>query len=218
MRTLAALSLALLAGTASAADVRISDLRLALGVTPGPRDIDVDFSPGAGSPGSAGSGSTTAQSGQALDLNAAFIGGELFDHGFVYGIGLDLARGSFNPRGVGGGDMDYATVMPQVRAGYAYAFSTSFHIELTPFIGYGLAMTEWVDGSSTDTGYGTALTYGILAGGHARMGRGWRLGGEAGWQGGIAEVSVTNDTTKGESDLTLTSSGVLARIAASYQF
>ncbi len=220
MRAIAA-AIAIIASTASsatAADIEIHDLRAELGVTPGPRSIDEDYTAGTGSTRPTGSASYKSNASPCIDLYVGFAGGTLHDHGFVYGFGLDAARGQINPRFTGSGALSYATLLPELRVGYGYAFNTSFHIEVTPFLGYGLAATEWSDNGSKTTGYGTALVYGVLVGGYARMGEGWSLGGNAGFQGGMANVSVTNDQTHGQSDLTLQSGGLVAHIGVGYQF
>jgi hypothetical protein len=193
----------------AAADIAIRDFRMAIGVSPGPHSTHADFSSG-------GSATFTSKSSQSLDINAGFAGGEIHDYGVVYGIGLDAARGTFSPSGTGSGSLDYATISPQVRAGLGYALSTSFHIELTPFLGYGLAMVEWPNGTGSETGYGTAFTYGVLASGLARLGQGWRIGVDVGYQGGYTIASV--DTAGGSTDLELRTSGVVAHLVAGYEF
>nr|MBA2482731.1 hypothetical protein [Planctomycetota bacterium] len=134
MRWIAALAAAAVStGTLSAADILIRDFRLAAGVTPGPSRTTEDYSAGSGSVRASGSNTYKANAAQAVDVYAGFAGGELHDYGLVYGIGLDAARGRFSPRGTGSNGLDYMTLVPQIRAGLGYAFSTSFHIELTPF-------------------------------------------------------------------------------------
>ena len=207
----------LAAAAAPAVDQILSDLRLSVGTTPGPDRVTEDYSAGAHSTRPTGSTTYKATS-QALDIYVGYQGASLHPDGFTYGFGIDLASASYAPRGQGFGDVTYSTVMPEIRLGYAYAFTTKFHIELTPFVGYGLAITDWKDNGTRATGYGTALVYGALAAGYARLGRGWSLGIDLGYQGGYAQTSVSNGSTNGESDLTLRSSGVIAHIGLGYLF
>lgn len=201
-----------------AANLDVDDLRLELGVSPGPRDTEEDFSPGTGSVRSSGSSDYSSGSTPCIDLWIGYAAARLRDHGMIWAIGLNAARGVHSPRGLGGRSLDYVTVGPQVRVGYAWALTSSFHVELTPFLGYSLAMVEWADAGAKDTGYGTALTYGVLLGGWTELGRGWRLGGNAGFQGGWTEATVDIDRTGAQSDVSMTSAGLVAHIGMGYSF
>ena len=198
-------------------DENLADLRLEFGTTPGPSSVSEDYTAGSHSTRPTGS-ATYKSTSQAVDFYIGFQGASLHPDGFTYGYGLDLASASYAPSGQGEGDVTYSTVMPELRLGYAYAFDSKFHMELTPFIGYGLAVTTWKDNGSSDTGYGTALVYGALAAIYARLGEGWSLGVNFGYQGGFAQSSVTNHNTNGQSDLTFRSNGVIAHLSFGYAF
>jgi hypothetical protein len=200
-------------------DVQVHDLRAELGVSPGPRSTDEDFTPGSGS-GGRPSGSTTwkSKSAPTADLWVGWAYADIHDQGFVGVFGLDVAHGVHSPRGLGGGSLQYETLMPQVRAGWAWAPSTDFHLEFTPFIGFGAAHVQWADNGNKDSGWGTGLTYGVMVAGWARLGEGWSLGGNAGYQGGVTTATVDNGSTGGSSDLTMHTSGFVAHVGAGYQF
>jgi hypothetical protein len=200
-----------------AVDEELSQLRVSLGTTPGPYRVSEEYTAGSHSTRASGTTSYKATS-QAVDLYVGYQGASLHSGGFTYGFGIDVANAVYAPRGQGEGSVNYSTILPEVRLGYAYAYTSQFHVEVTPFVGYGLAMTDWKDGGKRDTGYGTALVYGVLAGGYARLGYGWSLGLDLGYQGGYAQTSVTNGSTNGQSDLTFRSSGVIAHIGVGYVF
>jgi hypothetical protein len=215
MRTLALTLLTIAAAAAS--DIEVHDFRAEVGISPGPSKTDDDFSTGTGSANPAGRTTYKSNAAPCFDLWAGWAFSEIHDHGPVFALGLDVARGVHSPKDLGSSSLDYITVTPQIRGGWAYAFNTSFHLEFTPFLGYGVARTDWADGSQHDSGWGTALTYGMLVGGWARMGRGYTFGGNVGYQGGLTNTSV--DFGNGaQSDLTMHTSGIVARVGMGYQF
>lgn len=218
MRALLIAALAAAAATGHAANLDVDDLRVELGVSPGPSDTEEDFSPGSGSVRPAGSADYESGSSPCIDVWFGYASARLRDHGLSWAIGVDAARGKHSPKGLSARSLDYYTVGPQARLGYAWALSSSFHLEVTPFLGYGLAIVEWADAGAKDTGFGTAFTYGILAGGWTDLGRGWRLGGVGGFQGGWTQATVDVDATGGQSDLSMTSAGLVARIGMGYTF
>jgi hypothetical protein len=199
-------------------DVRVDDLRFELGITPGPRSTHEDYTAGPGSTRPTGSTGWKSNSAPCADAWIGWAYADIHDDAMVYAFGVDFAAGVHSPKGLNSGQLQYQTLMPQVRVGWAHAFNTSFHFELTPFLGYGLSHVWWADGGRKDVGWGTALTYGLLAGVWGRFGHGWQIGGNFGYQGGYTTVTVDHDLTGGQSDLTMTTSGPVARAAVGYQF
>jgi hypothetical protein len=211
------LSLATIAAVA-ASDVQIDDVRLELGITPGPRSSKENYTAGPSSTRPSGTTTWKSSSAPCADAWIGWAYGELHDDGLVYAAGIDFAAGVHSPTGLNGGQLQYQTLMPQVRLGWGHAFNTTFHLELTPFVGYGISHVWWPDGGRKDVGWGTALTYGLLAGVWGRFGQGWYLGGNAGYQGGLTTVTVDHDRTGGQSELTITTGGPVVRAAVGYQF
>jgi hypothetical protein len=206
-----------LAASAAASDIEIHDFRMAVGATPGPTSTDEKFTAGSG-PRASGSHTWTSNAAPQADLNLSWVSGVVHDWGYVYGFGMDGSLGIHNPSGLGTRSLQIITIEPQIRAGIAYAPNTSFHFELTPFVGYGIAAVQWGYTGEKDTGWGTALVYGLLLSGIDKLGEGWYLGGDVGYQGGLTTASVDFGSAGGHSDLTLHSSGALVRFVLAYQF
>ncbi len=207
----------------SAADLKVSDLRIGVGSVPLPKKVDETYSAGGGSSRTSGGYSYDTNGSQALAFSLGYTGAKLQPHGLVYGIALQFAGGQYSPRSKSSGApnqraLNYTQYLPVVRVGYGYAVSTTFHFEITPYFGYGLARTQWSDNGTKDASYGSMLIAGLSVTGMAKLGRGWSVGGELGGQVMKGSVSITNPATGGGSDLDLKGGGLLAQVLLGYQF
>jgi hypothetical protein len=78
-----------------------------------------------------------------------FVGGNLgAGGGLVYGLGVAVNHATWD-----NGNQDAHATSPSVQLmlGYGYAFTPAWHIELTPFAGYGRTYYSVSDNGSTDT-------------------------------------------------------------------
>jgi hypothetical protein len=132
-----ALLLAASSAMVCADEVRVRDLRLAIGVTPPLTSVKQE----------------TGSSGvdQRLDLgdergvmvSLGYHGGTFRDHGgFAWGVGLDSFRGEYaSPNGFG--DDAYAAYGVYGSFGWGYGFTETIHLELAGRIASGYAQADW---------------------------------------------------------------------------
>lgn len=134
-----------------AADLTISDLRFSAGV------LEDEFKGASSVTVTDGQGNTTttrsSEEGRDADSHyraqLQYVRGHLGDGGgFIYGIGLGVNHATWDD-----GSQDSHATTPSVHLllGYGYAFTPAWHIEITPFAGYGRTFYSISDDDSSET-------------------------------------------------------------------
>ena len=123
----------------AAADLELSDLRLSGGMLS--RDFRGAMKSTITDTGNNISTNSHTADGRDADLNnriqLQYIRGSLgAGGGFVYGIGVAMNRASWDD---GGATAHVTTAVADVLLGYGYGLTSNWHVELTPFAGYGRA-------------------------------------------------------------------------------
>jgi hypothetical protein len=171
--TTASALMALVATSASAADLDVSDLRLSGGVLStqfrGASSTTVTSSSGAVT-----STSNSSDSGRNADNNwrgqLQYVGGHLgLGGGFMYGIGVAVNNATWHD---GAQDAHVTTPAADILLGYGYAFTHEWHIEVTPFAGIGRAYYSVSDNGTNQTSkeWNKYFEYGIRAGTYLALG------------------------------------------------
>jgi hypothetical protein len=165
--------MALVAASASAADLDVSDLRLSAGV------LSTEFKGASSttvtnSSGSVTSTTSSSDSGRNADSNwrtqLQYVGGHLgIGGGFMYGIGVAVNNATWND---GAQNAHVTTPTADILLGYGYAFTREWHIEVTPFGGVGRAYYSVSDNGSNQTSknWNKYAEYGIRAGTYFALG------------------------------------------------
>jgi hypothetical protein len=224
--TIAIIAPALLGlGAASAADIRVADWTLSVGTSPGPSHISESYTAGSGTTSTRPSGDYSySPSSRLVDLQVGYLEGRTVGSsglGFVYGLGLDYAFGSFAVGGAVDSTLRYSRFMPVLQGGGLWALRSTFRLELVPFIGYGVEGIEWKDtnvlGEGTASGTSGEVVYGLLLGARYRLGHGMTVGGDAGYQRGSAKHDFS-DKLGTSSQLTVIAAGITAHLGLGYRF
>jgi hypothetical protein len=165
--------MALVATSATAADLDVSDLRLSAGI------LSTEFK-GASSTtvtnnsGAVTSNTNSSDSGRNADHNdraeIQYVGGHLgLGGGFIYGAGIAVNNATWHD---GGQDAHVTTPSADLLLGYGYAFTHEWHFEITPFAGVGRAYYSVSDNGSNQTSkdWNKYFEYGIRAGTYVALG------------------------------------------------
>jgi len=166
--TLLAISLAPLA----AADLTIADVRFSAGI------LSNEFKGKSSTTvtDSQGGVTTTHSSEDGRDSDShyrgqvQFIGGQLgAGGGFIYGLGLGVNHATWDN---GAQDAHATSPCVDLLLGYGYAFTPGWHLEFTPFAGYGRTYYSVSDSGSSDTSkeWSTYVEYGAKLGTYIALG------------------------------------------------
>lgn len=174
-------SLTLLAFSAlplAAADMQISDLRLSVGL------LSRDYEGASNTTVTDGNGTTssTSSSEEGRDADENWRGQLQYVHGnlgagggFIWGFGIAANHAKWEN---GAQDARVTTPTLDVLLGYGYAFTPNWHIEVTPFAGYGRAFYSVTDSNSTETDEDSThyIEYGAKVGTYVSLGNDLVLG------------------------------------------
>lgn len=153
---------ALVASPLASAEMNITDLRLGVGAQD-PHFIN----------------SSTADIGRDADQNwrgqLQFVKGDLGQNGgWIWGVGAALTHFTWD---TGSQEVRVTTPTINVLGGYGYAFTSGFHMELTPFAGFGRSYYNLTDShSSSVKEWVHYYEYGIKLGAYANVAEGLLLG------------------------------------------
>jgi hypothetical protein len=168
--TVALLAIAL--APLAAADLTIADVRFSAGI------LSNEFKGKSSTTVTDGQGGVTtthsSEDGRDADSHyrgqVQFVGGHLGDGGgFIYGVGIGVNHATWD-----NGAQDAHATSPCVNLllGYGYAFTPGWHIEVTPFAGYGRTYYSVSDDGSSDTSeeWSTYVEYGAKVGTYISLG------------------------------------------------
>lgn len=170
--------LAIVAIPLSAADLSYLDLRLSGGV------LSKVYKGSSSATVTDGNGAVTSTSssedGRDADTNwrgqLQLVGGQLGSAGgLVYGAGIAVNRATWDN---GAQNAHATTPVVDILLGYGYAFTPSWHVELTPFAGIGRAYYSVSEGgsSSTSKDWNGYIEYGAKLATYLTLGGGLQLG------------------------------------------
>lgn len=174
--TAAVLSMAAIPLTA--ADMTVADLRLGVGVL-SPEfkgESSTTISDQSGNVVSTSSDEDSRDSDRNGRVQLQFVAGSLgAGGGLIWGAGVAVNNATWHD---GGQDAHLTTPVVNVMLGYGYAFTPDWHLEVTPFAGYGRGYFSVSDDGSTDTSkeWVDYLEYGIKVGTYAALGDSLVLG------------------------------------------
>lgn len=162
--TAAALSMAVI--PLSAADMTVADLRLGVGVLSREfkGESSTTISDQSGNLISTSSDEDSRNADRNARIQLQFVAGSLGrGGGLIWGAGVAVNNATWDD---GGQDAHITTPVINVLLGYGYAFTPDWHLEVTPFAGYGRAYFSVSDDDSTDTSeeWIDYLEYGIKVG------------------------------------------------------
>jgi hypothetical protein len=162
----------------TAADLTLADLRVSAGV------LSNEFKGASRTTVTDNQGNATttrsSEDGRDADSNyrgqVQFVGGHLgAGGGFIYGLGIGVNHATWD-----NGPQDAHATSPCVDLllGYGYAFTPQWHVEITPFAGYGRTYYSVSDSGSTDTSkeWSTYVEYGAKIGTYVALGGDFVLG------------------------------------------
>ncbi len=178
-----AVLLGLASATVAAADVSYLDLRIGAGV------LSNEYKGTSTTTVTDGNGSVTtihsSDDGRDADHNwrgqVQLVGGQLGSAGgLVYGVGVAMNRATWEN---GSQDAHVSTPVIDILLGYGYAFTSNWHLELTPFAGVGRAYYSVSDGNSSSTSkeWNNYVEYGAKLGSYLTLDGGLQLGVEVPW-------------------------------------
>ncbi len=155
-----------------AADLTISDIRFSAGV------LSEEFKGASSTTVTDGQGNvtttSTSEDGRDADshyrAHVEYVGGHLGNGGgFIYGLGVAVNHATWD-----NGAQDGHATSPTINLmlGYGYAFTPAWHLEITPFAGYGRTYYSVSDGSSTETSdeWAEYVEYGAKIGTYVSLG------------------------------------------------
>lgn len=174
--TLAALACA--ACPLAAAELTVSDLRLGVGVLS--REYTGASESTLTTPGNVVTTSSTSENGRDADDNwrvqVQYVGGKLgAGGGLIWGAGVAVNHATWDNHI---NDAHVTTPVIDLMLGYGYAFTSNWHLELTPFAGIGRAYYSVSDNGSTDTSkeWDHYIEYGVKLGTYVKLGDSLVLG------------------------------------------
>lgn len=157
----------------TAADMTIADVRVSAGV------LSQEFRGSSTTTVRDGNGnviSTTHSSEDGRDADShyrgqvQFVGGQLgAGGGFIYGLGVGVNHATWDN---GAQDAHATSPVVNLLVGYGYAFTSAWHIEVTPFAGYGRTYYSVSDDGSSDTSeeWSEYIEYGAKIGTYVSLG------------------------------------------------
>jgi hypothetical protein len=154
--------------------LRIEDLRLEVGLRPAPDKVESVHQGGATSLLPTGSYIDDPAHDPGYGVTLSYVAGDLEEAGgLVWGGGLSFSTVEMHFAADFSGtrpnrDLTYATYGAFARIGYGYELSERIHVEAAPFVGGGIATSEWIDTDTGSTnhrekGSGSYWEYGIEA-------------------------------------------------------
>lgn len=162
----------------SAADLTLADIRVSAGVLSdefrGASRTTVTDSQGNVTTTRSGEDGRDADSHYRAQVQ--FVGGHLGNGGgLVYGLGVAVNHATWDN---GAQDAHATSPSVQLLLGYGYAFTPAWHIELTPFAGYGRTYYSVSDDGSTDTSeeWSDYVEYGAKLGTYVALNEDFVLG------------------------------------------
>lgn len=170
--------LALAALPLAAADMTVNDLRLSVGILS--KEYKGESTTTITDQGGNVVSSSSDSDGRDADSNwrgqLQYVAGSLGQGGgLIWGVGVAMNNASWDN---GGQDAHVTTPVIDVLIGYGYALTPSWHIELTPFAGYGRGYFSVSDDGSTDTSkeWVDYVEYGAKVGTYVKIGSSLVLG------------------------------------------
>lgn len=150
----------------AAADMVVSDLRLGFGVMSNEYRgaSSTTVSDGSNTISSTDSSDTGRDADDNMRLQLQYVAGSLgANGGLIWGVGIAANHATWDN---GSQDAHVTTPTIQVLLGYGYAFTSAWHVELTPFVGAGRAYYSVSDSGSTETDedWDTYIEYGAKLG------------------------------------------------------
>jgi hypothetical protein len=156
----------------TAADLQVADLRLSAGMLS--RHFEGDTSTTITSSGGSVTTQNSSAAGRDPDSNSRgqlqFVGGSLgAGGGLIWGLGVAVNHARWDD---GSQDSYVTTPTVDVLLGYGYAFTPQWHVELTPFGGYGRAYSSVSQNGTTKTSdqWDDYVEYGAKIGAYAALG------------------------------------------------
>lgn len=203
------------AAAESSTVLRIRDIRLTAGSAPFPDHVEEDRYAIA-----AADRDHDLQEGIAYQAAIAYHGGRLRrGGGFVWGVGLQYMRGSYEAPLAPGTTLDITLYGPFGQIGYGYAFSPRWHAELTASLSLLSGPGTWVSSPGAPEQSDTALGLG----GGVMLGTYWAatedlvVGLQGGWAQWGASLSVDGGGSS-KDDLRITGKGPAAQLAIGWRF
>jgi hypothetical protein len=174
--TAAALSLA--AAPLSAADMEVADLRLGVGVLSQEYKgkSSTTISDQGGNLISTSSDDDSPNADRNARVQLQYVAGSLgAGGGLIWGAGVAVNNATWNGDGQ---DAHVTTPVINVMLGYGYAFTPAWHLELTPFAGYGRGYFSVSNDGSTETSeeWVDYVEYGVKVGTYLALNRSLVLG------------------------------------------
>jgi hypothetical protein len=162
----------------AAADMTVADLRLGVGVLS--REYKGESSTKITDQGGNFISSSNNTDSRNADANwrgqVQFVAGSLGQGGgLIWGAGVGMNNATWHNDGQ---DAHVSTPVIDVLIGYGYAFTPNWHLELTPFAGYGRGYFSVSDSGSTDTSkeWVNYVEYGAKVGTYVALGGSLVLG------------------------------------------
>lgn len=195
--------LLLLGGLIAAEELRVRDVRVAIGAGPAVTESEA----------------RSVERGVAVDATVGWSGSNIHrGGGFAWSAGIAYASGESDVRGGQPTTLDYRRVGPFARLAYAYAFTPWLHAEGGGFLGVGsLRLETDRNGGPTSSASGYHLAIGPYLATYAEVGAGIVVGLEIEYrsEGGVvigddADLFLVGDTVRAR--------GVAARAAVGYRF
>ena len=183
-----------------AADLTFADLRFSAGVLS--NEFQGSSSTTVTNGGAAVSSSSSSNKGRDADNNyrgqIQFVSGHLgAGGGFVWGVGAAVNQASWD---YGSQKAKATTPSVDILAGYGFAFTPQWHVELTPFVGAGRAYYSVTDKGSTNTSkeWNKYIEYGAKLGTYFALGNSFILGVEVPYLVGRFEPNYTHTENNGD--------------------
>ncbi|MBA2481098.1 MAG: hypothetical protein H0V44_10570 [Planctomycetes bacterium] len=208
--------------------MRILDIRLAVGGTPGPSRVRDDYEAGSGSSLPTGGYDYGLKKQGGGFLQVGFMSGKLRDHGgLIWGVGLRSSGYRIDveatPTIDRTQDLSYSTFGPIATIGYGYAFGEHFHVEAGPYLSVGAARADWFDRDATSTyreatADGAFAQAGVRLGGYFTIVRHLVLGLGLEYGSSIAVLEADHSASSGKSKLTVRTHGLGAGLEVGFRF
>lgn len=195
-----------ISGSLHAADMNLADLRFGAGILSNNYTGSNTTTITNGS--STISTNSSTDDGRDADSNyrgqIQFVAGHLGEGGgFVWGFGAAVNHAKWD-----NGSQDATVTIPVVNVllGYGYAFTESWHFEVTPFAGVGRAYYSVTDNGSTDTSkeWSKYIEFGAKIGTYFTLGKSIQLGVEVPYLLGSFEPDYKHHDASNNNDTTVT--------------
>lgn len=214
----------LIAGSLAAEDINVRDLRLEIGGSNGPSQVDDTFTRGSTSVYASGTYHTSMKVETTGTLRLSFVDADLRRYGgFMWALGLSGSEGKLTIKNAPSNsvfdNLNYATYGPFGFIGYGHSMGPRAHWEIGPFLGLGFSSVKWYDSTGStffsSTGGGSFTEAGIKGGLFYRVGGRFVLGVTGGYLHSDVSAKIDYSETGSHSDLSFTSdTGMISASAA----